>query len=254
VAVPNLQGMGRFSKRSWVIGACILAAIAVVSTSAIAFQGRDDGAGSDSATTTSAARHRVAASTTTSSPPPTTTTWPSSSAAAIGALIDAQRLDAYLASLPAPTPPPPPPTDPPAPAPAPVEVVPPPPAPAPVCDGGGSGVIDAMNGDRAASGLGALCGSAALNGFAQGWANWMAQNQSLTHQDLGAVLGGTSFNTVAENILVGPGGMSTGQMEAAWMASPGHRANILNGGYVAAGVGIAYSSDGQVWVAVEFGG
>ena len=65
---------------------------------------------------------------------------------------------------------------------------------------------------------------------------------------------GTSFNTVAENILDGPGGMSPGQMESAWMDSPGHRENILNGAYPAAGVGIAYSSDGRVWVAVEFGG
>jgi len=123
-----------------------------------------------------------------------------------------------------------------------------------VCDGGGSGVIDAMNGDRGASGLGALCGSSQLAGYAQSWANWMAQNQSLSHQSLGNVLAGTPFSSVAENILVGPGGMSVGEMEAAWMASPGHRENILNGAYSAAGVGIAYSSDGRVWVAVEFGG
>ena len=115
-------------------------------------------------------------------------------------------------------------------------------------------MINAMNGDRSAAGLGQLCANAQLNGFAQSWANWMAQNQSLSHQDLGAVLGGTAFNTVAENILTGPGSMSAGQMEGAWMASSGHRENILNGAYSAAGVGIAYSSDGQVWVAVEFGG
>ncbi len=90
-------------------------------------------------------------------------------------------------------------------------------------------MINAMNGDRSASGLGQLCANAALNGYAQSWANWMAQNQSLTHQDLGAVLAGTAFNNVAENILMGPGGMSSGEMEAAWMASPGHRENILNG-------------------------
>lgn len=111
-----------------------------------------------------------------------------------------------------------------------------------------------MNGDRGSGGLGQLCASAQLNGYAQSWANWMAQNQSLTHQDLNAVLGGTSFNAVAENILSGPGGMSAAQMEAAWMASPGHRENIMNGTYTAAGVGIAYSSDGRVWAAVEFGG
>jgi uncharacterized protein YkwD len=115
-------------------------------------------------------------------------------------------------------------------------------------------VIDAMNADRASGGLGALCGNSALAGYAQSWANWMAQNQSLTHQDLHNVLSGTSFSAVAENILEGPGGMSIGQMEAAWMASPPHHENIMNGAYTAAGVGIAYSSDGRVWVAVDFGG
>jgi uncharacterized protein YkwD len=58
---------------------------------------------------------------------------------------------------------------------------------------------------------------------------------------------------MGENLLVGPAGMDAGTMEAAWMGSGAHRANIL-GGYAAAGVGIAQSSDGQWWVAVEFGG
>jgi uncharacterized protein YkwD len=131
----------------------------------------------------------------------------------------------------------------------------PPPAPAAsFCDGSGSGVIDAMNGDRRANGLAALCGNGQLQGIAQNWANWMAQNATLTHQDLSAVIGGTPFLAMAENILVGPGGLSVGEMESAWMQSPSHRANILSGAYSAAGVGIAYSSDGRVWVAVDFGG
>ena len=111
-----------------------------------------------------------------------------------------------------------------------------------------------MNGDRASGGLGGLCANSALNSYAQSWANWMAQNQSLTHQNLGNILSGTSFSAVAENILSGPGGMSAGQMEAGWMGSPAHRQNIMNGAYSAAGVGIAYSSDGRVWVVVDFGG
>ena len=39
-----------------------------------------------------------------------------------------------------------------------------------------------------------------------------------------------------------------------FMASPPHRANILSGAYTAAGVGIAYSSDGRTWAVVDFGG
>jgi uncharacterized protein YkwD len=147
-------------------------------------------------------------------------------------------------------------TAPPAPAPTaaptPVSVVPPPAGPAPACDGAPSAVLDAVNGDRAASGLGALCSSSALAGYARSWADWMAEHQSLTHQDAATVLAGTSFSTVAENILDGPGTMSVTEMEAEWTGSPAQRANVL-GAYTAAGVGTAVSADGRIWVAVEFG-
>ena len=38
------------------------------------------------------------------------------------------------------------------------------------------------------------------------------------------------------------------------MASPGHRDDILDGRYITAGVGIAYSDDGRIFVVVDFGG
>jgi uncharacterized protein YkwD len=115
-------------------------------------------------------------------------------------------------------------------------------------------VIDAMNADRTAAGLAPLCSNGGLAAYAQRWAMWMAQNQSLTHQDLQTVLGGTGFSTVGENLLEGPGSMSPAQMEVSWMNSPPHRQNILNGAYTAAGVGMATDSAGQIWVVVDFGG
>jgi uncharacterized protein YkwD len=119
---------------------------------------------------------------------------------------------------------------------------------------GGSGVIGAHNADRAAAGLAGLCENGQLDGFAQNWANQMAASQSLVHQNIGALIGSTNFSTMGENILDGPANMSVAEMEAAWMASPPHRANILNGAFTQVGVGIAYSSDGRVWVCVDFGG
>ena len=71
-------------------------------------------------------------------------------------------------------------------------------------------------GDRAANGLGALCGNGQLAGFAEDWASWMAQNGSLTHQDLNRILAATTFNTIAENILDGAASLTPGQMESAW--------------------------------------
>ena len=166
---------------------------------------------------------------------------------------------------PAPPEPAPPEPAPPAPAPAAASVSepsPPPPAPAPpqvasspsVCGGSGSAILDAMNSDRAANGLGALCANSQLAGFAEGCANRMAQDGSLTHQDLGGLIGTTPFHAMGENIFVGPPGTSVAQMEATWMGSPGHRANILSGAFAAAASGIATSSDGRVWSCVDFGG
>ena len=219
-------------------------ALAVVVVSLIAFvgQGRDGGPPVDAAghTGTSAPHRAPTSSTATSTTTSSTSTTSTTTTVAP---------PPTAASAPPPAAPPAPP------APAPADAAPPVvPGPAPGCDGSGSAVIDAMNGDRAANGLGALCGDGQLAGFAQDWANWMAQNGSLTHQDLNRILAATTFNTIAENILDGAASLTPGQMESAWMQSPPHRENILNGTYRAAGVGIAYSPDGRVWVAVDFGG
>jgi uncharacterized protein YkwD len=115
-------------------------------------------------------------------------------------------------------------------------------------------VLAAHNADRAANGLAPLSWNGTLGGIAQNWANWMAQNLSLSHQNLGGIIGGTGFHTMGENILVGPASMSAGAMESAWMNSPGHRANILKPEFTAAGVGAAVSADGRIWVCVDFGG
>jgi len=82
----------------------------------------------------------------------------------------------------------------------------------------------------------------------------MAATGSLVHQDIASTITGTSFFTMGENILVGPAGYSPDQMEAAWMNSPAHRANILSGAFNQVGVGTAYSADGRMWVCVDFGG
>jgi uncharacterized protein YkwD len=200
----------------------------------VLFSGRDDPtttttSSSTSSTTTSTTS--TTTTTTTTTPPPTTTptTAPTTTPP----------------SAPAPAPPAAAPAPQPAPAPAP---------PASFCDGSGGAVLSAMNGDRAANGAAPLCGNSQLSGIAQNWANWMAAHGSLTHQDLNALIGSTPFSTIGENILVGPGNMSSAEMEVAWMNSPPHRANILSRSFSAAGVGIAFGADGRVWVAVDFGG
>jgi uncharacterized protein YkwD len=120
-----------------------------------------------------------------------------------------------------------------------------------------SGIVQAMNRDRAASGLPALNYNDQLANLGSSWAGNLAGARRLYHQDLGALLQRSDFagyQSLGENLLTGPGNMSASQMESAWMGSSGHRANILAGNFSMVGVGVATSSDGRIWVAVEFGG
>ena len=195
------------------VGAALVVAIAGASGTAVLFSGGSDPAGD------AAAQDRAASTTRPSGPTRSTTTSTTTTAPLV--------------------------------APEPV------PAPASLCSGGAGGtagaVLAAMNGDRGANGLRGLCWNAQLGGIAQAWAEWMAANQTMSHQDLNAVIGSTPFTTMGENLLVGPAGLDAGSMEADWMGSGPHRANIL-GGYTATGVGIAAGSDGSWWVVVDFGG
>jgi uncharacterized protein YkwD len=115
----------------------------------------------------------------------------------------------------------------------------------------------ALNQDRANNGLPALTWSPKLNNLAGIWAQHMAAVGTLYHQDLGAVISTADFqiyHTLGENILVGPGNLTPAQMEAAWMASAGHRANILSPYFNIVGIAVAHSADGRIWAVVDFGG
>jgi uncharacterized protein YkwD len=41
-------------------------------------------------------------------------------------------------------------------------------------------------------------------------------------------------------------------MHDMWMASPGHRANILNPSYRRIGIGVTQDSSGRYWAVVDF--
>jgi uncharacterized protein YkwD len=62
----------------------------------------------------------------------------------------------------------------------------------------------------------------------------------------------SAWRSLGENLLVGPG-MSGGAAENAWMASAGHRANILNPSFNRIGVAATMDSSGRLWVVAEFG-
>src|SRR5262245_55599030 len=124
-------------------------------------------------------------------------------------------------------------------------------------DPASAAVFRAVNQDRANAGLPPLSHSPKLTNLAGTWSWQMSQDNSLHHQNLAGVLYSAdyrAFHTLGENILVGPGSFSPEQIEAAWMNSPPHRANILSGNFNVMGVGVFRGPDGRLWATIDFGG
>ena len=93
--------------------------------------------------------------------------------------------------------------------------------------------VQLVNDSRAAAGLPGLALNVDLYLKAQGWSNQLANSQSLYHSNLPD---GNGYNWCRLGENVGYGG--TPQIiERAYMASPGHRRNILDPHWDSAGVG-----------------
>jgi uncharacterized protein YkwD len=96
-------------------------------------------------------------------------------------------------------------------------------------------IIQQTNAQRQRYGLPPLTIDAGLLQSARRHASWMARVNSLTHTSA----------AVAENIAMGQS--SSQQAVRDWMNSPGHRANILNGGYRRVGAAAYTSSSGATY-------
>ncbi len=101
-------------------------------------------------------------------------------------------------------------------------------------------IVDYSNVERARYGLPALAVDVELMQSARQHATWMTVNQSLVH----------SGQPVAENIAMGqPHSQSVVQC---WMNSPGHRANILDGGHRRIGVAAYRTATGTIFWCQQF--
>lgn len=166
---------------------------------------------------------------------------------------------------PAPTPPPPPT---PTPLPTPVPLPPPPPPPAPPPPPPPSGLssseqqlLVAVNGARAANGLGPLSIDPRLEQAARDHTSDLLANNAFTHD---FIKNGVSYpfstwigwyysgTCAGENLALGTGGLSSATAVQLWLNSPGHRANLLSPSYHTVGVGLAGSS--TVIATTDFGG
>jgi uncharacterized protein YkwD len=94
-----------------------------------------------------------------------------------------------------------------------------------------------------------LAASACPDRYAESWAAYLARTGRFYHQSLTPILRGCRATRVAENLA--RGNVSEDRIVALWMASPGHRANILDARLTRIGVAAVYAR-GQWTVAADF--
>jgi uncharacterized protein YkwD len=120
-------------------------------------------------------------------------------------------------------------------------------------------MLDSLNNLRAGAGAPplTLCGS--LERAAQGHSDDQAATDVMSHTGSdGSTLvtraeaaGYVNWSTLGENVATGYGNVD--DVMAAWMASSGHRANILNPSFVHVGLAESFSSGGVPYWTQDFG-
>ena len=110
-----------------------------------------------------------------------------------------------------------------------------------------SNILSAVNSARAAHGLRPYVLRSDLSSVAYSWSKHMASTSSLAHNP-GLTTQITNWRWVGENVGYGPDWKT---VMAAFMASPGHRANILDHDFTEIGIGVVVAGD-RVWITQDF--
>ncbi|MCT1710594.1 CAP domain-containing protein [Dietzia cinnamea] len=108
------------------------------------------------------------------------------------------------------------------------------------------GIIREIDAYRVAHGRGALAPNADLDREAQAWADRLAARDEVIH-NTALINRGHGENIVAAGTHCG-----AICLVDLWKNSPGHNENLLDPGYRSAGMGIAYSGNGKVFVVHNF--
>jgi len=111
----------------------------------------------------------------------------------------------------------------------------------------GTQLVAMINQSRAAAGVPALLPHAELTAKAEAWADRMAATGCVCHSRLTDGIT-VAWRRLGENVGRAP---DLATMHQAFLASSGHRANLLDRGFQWVGVGVARAG-GQVWVAEVF--
>ncbi|MDU0290872.1 CAP domain-containing protein [Saccharothrix longispora] len=119
-------------------------------------------------------------------------------------------------------------------------------------------VLSLTNGERAAAGCPALTADARLDSAAKRHNDEMARTGNFSHTGVDGSTpaqrvteAGYTYRVTAENIAMGQG--TAEEVVSSWMASEGHRANILNCDLRDLGVAFATDAGGRTYWTQEFG-
>ena len=102
---------------------------------------------------------------------------------------------------------------------------------------------------RAAQGLDPLTIDVNMTAAARSWTTWMVDNTTLAHADDIVTGAPSDWLKVGEN--VGRGGT----LDAIWqafLASPGHRANIMDPTFDLVGIGVIWNAEGRMYTTHRF--
>lgn len=117
-------------------------------------------------------------------------------------------------------------------------------------------ILDRINAERSAAGLGPLSQDGCLSGMAQGWSTTMAATSlgSVHNGNLDPQARGCGMLGWGENVgrTYGSAVAPSGIMDA-WMASPNHRANLLSTSFTHVGVGVERGANGYWYYVLDFG-
>lgn len=121
-------------------------------------------------------------------------------------------------------------------------------------------LLNLTNAERTSRGLRAMTLCGPITNAAQGHSNFQAQKNVMTHTGVnGSSVGtrlswaGYRWTFAGENVAMGASSYKVADIVKAWMASPSHRANILNPNYVHMGVARTASSNGTLHWTQNFG-
>ncbi len=111
--------------------------------------------------------------------------------------------------------------------------------------------IQLINQTRAAAGLPALSVHPELTAQARAWASSMAANDQLAHSADISVGITAPWTVLGENVGV-HGIRDVDQLHGAFVASPGHYANLVDDRYRYVGVGVVVTESGKLWTTHRF--